>query len=65
LRGLDASHGGSFVDAQLTTSPDEWSDGLRADVASVTAADFAVVDAAKRPVDESLDLIVLARRPLA
>jgi SAM-dependent methyltransferase len=65
LRGLDASHGGSFVDAQLAASPDEWSDGLRADVASVTAADFAVVDATERPVDESLDLVVLARRPLA
>ncbi|MFN2560027.1 MAG: class I SAM-dependent methyltransferase [Jatrophihabitans sp.] len=65
LRALDARHGGSFADAQLAAPPYEWPDGLRADVASVTAEDFAVVDAADRPVDESLDLVLIARRPVA
>jgi SAM-dependent methyltransferase len=63
LRALDTAHGGSFVEAQLAAPPDEWSAGLRADVVSVAAEDFVVVDAAERPVDESLDLVVLARRP--
>jgi SAM-dependent methyltransferase len=62
LAGLDERHGGSFVGAQLAAPPDEWPDGLRADVASVTTDDFAVVEAGQRPVDESLDLVVLARR---
>jgi SAM-dependent methyltransferase len=65
LRGLDARYGGSFVDAQLAGSPDRWSAGLRADVAAVSAEDFLIVDAAQRAVDESLDLIVLARRASA
>jgi SAM-dependent methyltransferase len=63
LSDLDAAHGGSFVDAQLAASPDRWTEQLRADVASVTGDDFAVVPAGQLPVDESLDLIVLARRP--
>jgi len=60
---LDRSSGGSFVTAQLATPPDEWSDALGADVASVAIADFPIVRAQARPVDESLDLLVLARRP--
>jgi SAM-dependent methyltransferase len=60
---LDHAHGGSFVAAQLAAAPDEWSDQLRGDVASVTADDFAVLDADERDVDESLDLVLLARRP--
>jgi SAM-dependent methyltransferase len=62
LVGFDEVHGGSFVDAQLGSSPDAWSAALRADVASVGAADFPIIGAAARPVDEALDLLVLARR---
>lgn len=62
LAALGSAHGGSFVDAQLAASPAEWTEQLRADVASVTADDFAVLDAAQVDVDESLDLVVLARR---
>ena len=58
LRALDDAHGGSFVGAQLATPPAEWSDGLRADVASVTVDDF---DIDGRDVDAALDLVVLAR----
>ena len=35
LAGLDAVHGGSFVDAQLSTVPAQWDATLRADVESV------------------------------
>jgi SAM-dependent methyltransferase len=63
LRALDTAHGGSFVDAQLASAPEEWSDRLRADVASVGTGDFAVLAADVHEVDESLDLVVLARRP--
>jgi SAM-dependent methyltransferase len=63
LRALDAAHGGSFVDAQLACAPDEWPEALRADVVSVGIGDFAVVAADMHEVDESLDLVVLARRP--
>jgi SAM-dependent methyltransferase len=65
LRGLDARYRPSFVDAQLAAAPDQWSEDLRRDVASVTLDDFPVVDAVARDVDESLDLVVLARRSLA
>jgi len=63
LAAFDRVHGGSFVAAQLEVPPGEWSAALRADVASVAIADFPVVGAPARPVDESLDLLVLARRP--
>jgi SAM-dependent methyltransferase len=63
LRALDAAHGGSFVDAQLACAPDEWSERLWADVVSVGVGDFAVLAADVHEVDESLDLVVLARRP--
>ncbi|HEU5006762.1 MAG TPA: methyltransferase domain-containing protein [Jatrophihabitantaceae bacterium] len=63
LRELDAAHGGSFVAAQLACAPDEWSDSLRTDVASVGVSDFAVLAADVHDVDQSLDLVVLARRP--
>jgi SAM-dependent methyltransferase len=63
LSGLDQAHGGSFVDAQLAAPSDGWSDRLRADVASITAQDFAIVSTDERDVDESLDLVVLATRP--
>jgi SAM-dependent methyltransferase len=62
LRGLDEEHGG-FVAAQLGTAPQMWSQRLRDDVLGVAAVDFAVLAADVHSVHESLDLIVLARRP--
>jgi SAM-dependent methyltransferase len=64
LVGLDRVHGGSFVDAQLATPPDGWSATLRSDVESITSDDFAVLTDAERDVDESLDLVIMATRPL-
>jgi SAM-dependent methyltransferase len=63
LAGFDRAHGGSFVAAQLGAPPEAWSAALRADVGSVETADFPVVGTAARPLDEALDLLVLARRP--
>jgi ubiquinone/menaquinone biosynthesis C-methylase UbiE len=63
LRALDAEHHG-FVAAQLATTPQRWSERLRADVATVAARDFVILAADVHSVDESLDLVVLARRPL-
>ncbi|MET0758137.1 MAG: class I SAM-dependent methyltransferase [Mycobacterium sp.] len=65
LAELDAKHGGSIIDAQiaraLTDAP--WPDDLLADVASVRTADFDLVDAADRDIDDSLDLVAIAVRP--
>jgi SAM-dependent methyltransferase len=61
LAALDARYGGSFVDAQLGAPPDEWPPELRRAVESVTEADFEIVPGAERPVDESLDLVLVAR----
>jgi SAM-dependent methyltransferase len=55
---LDRGYG-SFVAAQLATPPSEWPTSLRADVASVTTADFPIHE---RDIDASLDLVLLARR---
>ena len=63
LRELDRAYGGSFVDAQLARPPADWPDGLLADVVSVHVEDFLVLGADAHDVDESLDLVVLARRP--
>jgi SAM-dependent methyltransferase len=63
LRALDAAYGGSFVDAQLGTAPPDWPEALRRDVASVGVGDFAVLAGDAHDLDESLDLLVLARRP--
>ncbi len=62
LRELDRDYGG-FVAAQLAAAPEQWSGQLRDDVVAVGAADFVVRGAAAHDVDESLDLVVLARRP--
>lgn len=64
LRTLDVAHAGSFVDAQLAVPPDEWDEALRREVRSIRTGDFAVLAADVHDVDESLDLLVLARRPL-
>ena len=61
LRELDRVHAGSFVTAQLSTSPDRWTDSLRRDVAGVRVEDFRISTADVDSVDESLDLLVLAR----
>ncbi|WP_304045414.1 bifunctional 2-polyprenyl-6-hydroxyphenol methylase/3-demethylubiquinol 3-O-methyltransferase UbiG [Jatrophihabitans endophyticus] len=61
LTALDATHGGSFVDAQLAAPPAAWDRSLRTDVESVTTSDFEAADAATRDVDRSLDLVVVAR----
>jgi SAM-dependent methyltransferase len=53
---------GSFVDAQLAGPPAEWPPGLLADVVAISSADFAVIGADRCDIDESLDLVVLARR---
>jgi SAM-dependent methyltransferase len=65
LAALDAAYDRSFVDAQLAAPPDDWSAGLRADVTSITAADFEVLPASERDVDTSLDLVILATRTQA
>jgi len=61
LRELDARHGGSLVDAQVAVAlgGGTWPAPLRADVASVTAADFELRTV---EVDASLDLVAVAGR---
>lgn len=61
---LDLVHGGSFAEAQLATSPDQWGARLAEDVRSVTTQDFVIADDADVDVDASLDLVVLAHRPI-
>jgi SAM-dependent methyltransferase len=65
LAELDARHGGSIIDAQiaraLADSP--WPAGLLDDVASVTTADFDLIEEADRDIDDSLDLVAIAVRP--
>lgn len=65
LRALDAVHGGSVVDAQLTRSlaGEPWPPRLVDDVAGITTADFDLLDAREADVDASLDLVAAATRP--
>jgi len=65
LQELDARHGGSIIDAQIARALADapWSDDLLADVAAVTTADFELIDARDRDIDNSLDLVVIAVRP--
>jgi SAM-dependent methyltransferase len=62
---LDERHGGSIIDAQITRALADapWPTDLLDDVASVTTADFDVVDAEDRDIDGSLDLVAIAVRP--
>ncbi|CAM2996731.1 class I SAM-dependent methyltransferase [Saccharomonospora xinjiangensis] len=66
LAALDRRHGGSIIEAQLAvvmgTLPGQatWPDELLADVAAVTADDFAI---GERDLDASLDLLAVAVRP--
>lgn len=63
LAALDGRHGGSFVEAQLAVPPERWSARLRRDVTGIGTGDFRILAAHVHDVDESLDLVVLARRP--
>jgi SAM-dependent methyltransferase len=62
LRELDLRHGGSLVDAQVAVAlaGGVWPPRLKADVASVTVADFVLRTA---EVDASLDLVAFGTRP--
>jgi SAM-dependent methyltransferase len=62
LAALDSRHDGSFVAAQLGAPPQEWDEQLRRDVAGVAVGDFHILAADLHDVDQSLDLLVLARR---
>src|SRR5271170_303119 len=65
LAEMDARHGGSIIDAQIAraVAAAPWPPELLADVAAVTSADFDVVDADDRDIDDSLDLVAIAVRP--
>jgi SAM-dependent methyltransferase len=65
LAEMDARHGGSIIDAQIARAIADapWPAELLADVASVTSADFDVVEANARDVNASLDLVAIAVRP--
>ncbi|MDG5483601.1 class I SAM-dependent methyltransferase [Mycolicibacterium gadium] len=67
LLELDGRHGGSIIDAQIARALADarWPTDLLDDVASVTTADFDLVDAedGDRDIDDSLDLVAIAVRP--
>lgn len=65
LVDIDARHGGSIIDAQVARAVADapWPADLLADVASLRTADFELVDASARDIDESLDLVAVAVRP--
>jgi SAM-dependent methyltransferase len=68
LAELDARHGGSIIDAQVARAVADapWPADLLADIASVTTADFDLVDSDgrdSRDIDDSLDLVAIAVRP--
>jgi SAM-dependent methyltransferase len=67
LSQLDARHGGSLIDAQisLALAGSPWPADLLADVASVTVDDFDLVAAGSgdRDIADSLDLVAIAVRP--
>jgi len=65
LTEMDARHGGSIIDAQIERAVADapWPPELLADVAAVTAADFDIVEAEARDIDDSLDLVAIAVRP--
>ncbi len=65
LAEMDARHGGSIIDAQIMRAVADapWPPELLADVAAVSTADFDVVRADARDIDQSLDLVAIAVRP--
>jgi SAM-dependent methyltransferase len=64
LQEMDARHGGSIIDAQIARALADapWPDELLADVAAVTTADFDILEASDRDIDDSLDLVAIAVR---
>ncbi|MET4430579.1 class I SAM-dependent methyltransferase [Mycolicibacterium sp. 624] len=60
----DARHGGSIIGAQIdrAVANAPWPADLLADVASISTADFELLDAGVRDIDESLDLVAIAVR---
>lgn len=64
LLELDRRHGGSIIGAQIdrAVANAPWPAELLADVASITTADFDLLDATVRDIDESLDLVAIAVR---
>ncbi|OHV05392.1 class I SAM-dependent methyltransferase [Mycobacterium talmoniae] len=65
LADLDARHGGSIIDAQIARAVADapWPDQLLADVAGIGTADFDLLEAGDRDIDDSLDLVAIAVRP--
>ncbi len=65
LRGLDAKHGGSIIEAQIARALADapWPADLLADVAGVASADFEMLLDTERDIDDSLDLVAIAVRP--
>lgn len=60
----DVRHGGSIIGAQIdrAVANAPWPADLLADVASISTADFELLDAGVRDIDESLDLVAIAVR---
>ena len=65
LQELDARNGGSIIEAQIARALADapWPADLLKDVASVTTADFDLLDAQACDIDDSLDLVAIAVRP--
>ena len=65
LAEMDARHGGSIIDAQIARALADapWPADLLTDVAAVRCADFEIVAAEDRDIDDSLDLLAIAVRP--
>ncbi|MFI8566810.1 class I SAM-dependent methyltransferase [Rhodococcus sp. NPDC078407] len=61
LAALDIKHGGSFIDAQIerALAGEPWPTELAEDVAAITIDDF---DIAPDHIDDSLDLVAIARK---
>ncbi len=66
LAEMDARHGGSIIDAQITRALTDapWPDDLLADVTAVQSADFEIIGEQEsgRDIDDSLDLLAIAVR---
>lgn len=62
LRDLDAKYGGSIIDAQIARALADapWPTDLLADIATLDADDFELLDARDADIDASLDLVAIA-----
>ncbi|MCW1959602.1 MAG: class I SAM-dependent methyltransferase [Mycobacterium sp.] len=65
LLEMDARHGGSIIDAQISRALADasWPEDLLSDVAAVRCTDFEIVGAGDREIDDSLDLLAIAVKP--